>query len=356
MTKSTTATIEDVASLAGVSTSTVSNVLNKRESRMRADTLERVRRAIAELGFRPNQSARRLKTGHMPMLGLLVPSIANPFFGALVRWTEEAATARGYGVLLCNTQRSPQRELEYARAFMAQGVRCVIIGAPLQAQQYLAPLIENGLAAVGFDRSAVPGRMQMDHVSLDNRRAGELAAEHLLSLGHRSIAYVSAPVDSSNRLQRLEGARQACARHGVVLQAHIDEGTDAHAELELAELGRVAARTLTSGARRATGFVAMNDTVAIGVMAGLRDAGLRVPDDVSVVGIDDLFVGHYVSPGLTTVRQPMKAMAAAAVDRVLARLKRPDDPAHEQIFLPEMVVRESTIRCRTIANRRKQAA
>ena len=342
MKKTAPATIDDVARHAGVSISTVSNVLNGRESRMRTETLARVQQAIAELGFRPNQSARRLKTGHMPMIGLLVPSIANPFFGSLVRWVEEAAIARGYGVLLCNTQRSADRELEYAQAFMAQGVKCVILGSSLQAQQHLAPLIEGGLAAVSFDRTAQHAPLPMDYVSLDNHRAGAMAAEHLLALGHRKLVYVSAPVRSVSRVARLDGAREACARAGVKLETHVSDVTVAQAEMEMAEIGRAAAHALKKQRGKATGFVAMNDMVAIGLMAGLRDAGRQVPDDVSVVGIDDLFLGQYISPTLSTVRQPMQAMATAAVERVLARLKAIDEPPHELVFMPELVVREST--------------
>ena len=188
--KSTRATIDDVARRAGVSISTVSNVLNGREARMRAETLDRVRQAIADLAFQPNQSARRLKTGHMAMIGLLVPTIANPFFGGLANWVEEAANAHGYGVLLCNTQRSAEREQAYAQAFLAQGVQGVILGSSLQAQEHLVPLIERGLAVVSLDRTAQHAPLTMDYVSLDNHRAGAMAAEHLLSLGHTDIVYV----------------------------------------------------------------------------------------------------------------------------------------------------------------------
>lgn len=338
----TIATIEDVARHAGVSISTVSNVLNGRESRMRASTLERVRAAIAELDFRPNQSARRLKTGHMPMIGLLVPSIANPFFGTLARWVEEAAIQRGYGVLLCNTQRSAEREQEYAQAFMAQGVRGVILGSALQAQEHLAPLIKGGLAAVSFDRTAQHAPLTLDYVSLDNHRAGAIAAKHLLALGHRDLAYVSAQLRSVNRVARLDGAREACTQAGAHLQVHISSVAAAQAETEMAEVGRAAAHALTAQGCSATGFIAMNDMVAIGLLAGLRQCGRHVPEDVSVVGIDDLFLGEYISPALSTVRQPMQAMATAAVERVLARMKDKDEPPHELVFVPELVEREST--------------
>lgn len=336
------ATIEDVARQAGVSVSTVSNVLNGRESRMRPATLERVRQAILELGFRPNMSARSLKTGHMPMIGLLVPSIANPFFGSLARWVEEAALAHGYGVLLCNTQRSADREREYAQAFMAQGIRGVIVGSSLQAQEHLAPLIKGGLATVSFDRTAQQAELAVDYVTLDNRRAGAMAAEHLIDLGHRRIAYVSAPLRSVNRIARLEGAREACQRRGVGFELQIGKLTNGQTEMEMAELGRTAVIELLGRGVGATGMVAMNDMLAIGLMTGLRQQGIGVPQDMSVVGIDDIFLGEYLSPTLSTVRQPMQAMANAAVSSVLARIKDPVQASHELVFMPELVARESS--------------
>jgi DNA-binding LacI/PurR family transcriptional regulator len=336
------ATIEDVARSAGVSISTVSNVLNGREARMRAETLVRVQQAIAELNFQPNQSARRLKTGHMAMIGLLVPSIANPFFGALARWVEEAANAMGYGVLLCNTQRNAEREQAYAQAFLAQGVKGVILGSALQAQEHLAPLIARGLAVVSFDRMASDVPLQMDYVSLDNVQAGAMAAEHLVALGHQKIAYVSAPLRSVNRIARLEGARDACAKRNIPFESYIRDVTPGQTEMEMAELGRAAAIDIHALGAQATGYIAMNDMLALGLLSGMRQCGRRVPEDISVMGIDDMFLGTYLSPTLTTIRQPMRDMASAAVERVLARIKNSDEPAHQQVFTPELVEREST--------------
>ncbi len=340
-----TATIQDVAERAEVSVSTVSNVLNGREARMRPDTLERVQRAIAELAFRPNQSARHLKTGRLQMIGLLIPSIANPFYGTLARWVEAAALERGFGVLLCNTQRDASREREYAEAFMAQGVRGVIVGSALQAQEHLGPMVARGLAVVSFDRTSATLSADaplMDYVSMDNRRAAALAVEHLVALGHRHITYLSVDPPSMNRVARLQGAAQACGKAGVGFHSHVSPRGPGYAEGELAELGRAAAVALCAEGNPSTGWIAMNDMVAIGALAGLRDSGRRVPDDVSLVGIDDQFLGQYVYPALTTVRQPMQAMAESAVERVLARMRSGAESSHQMVFMPELVVRGSS--------------
>ena len=171
------------------------------------------------------------------MIGLLVPSIANPFFGSLAREIEAVANERGYGVMLCNTQREADRELAYAQALMAQGVRGVVIGSALQAQEHLAPLIERGLAVVSFDRTAQEAPWNMDYVSVDNHRCGELAAEHLLALGHRDIVYVTAPLRSVSRGARLEGVRKACTAAGARLHVHIGDIPNGQIEMEMAALG-----------------------------------------------------------------------------------------------------------------------
>jgi DNA-binding LacI/PurR family transcriptional regulator len=342
-------TIQDVAKRAGVSVSTVSNVLNGRESRMRPDTLARVREAIAELGFRPNQSARMLKTGHMPMIGLMVPTIANPYFGILARWVEERALEHGYGLLLCNTNRSPQRERDYAEAFMAQGVRGVILGSALAAHEHLLPLLTQGLVAVSLDHGSATDGLLRDFVSVDNRLAGDMAAHHLCSLGHRHIAFVSAPAKSMNRLARFHGAKAACEQAGATLELYVGTPDGDYSESEMVELGRLAAHQLLAAGSAASAFIGVNDMVAIGLLAGLRQCGRQVPSQASVIGIDGLFLGDYVSPSLSSVSQPMQAMANAAVDQVLLRMKTPDLPPQSAVFPPELIVRDSTATCLPLA-------
>lgn len=339
--KSAAPTIEDVAHQAGVSISTVSNVLNERSSRMRPETLSRVQSVIADLGYRPNQAARRLKTGHMKTIGLIVPSISNPFYAAMGRWVEEAALRHGYGLLLCNTQRCAEREQEYAQALMAQGIQGVIVGTALEDIEHLVPLIDRGLAIVNLDRTAQQLNAPIDYVTMDNRRAGQIAAEHLIALGHTHIGYVTTPLRPVNQL-RLDGVRQACTVANTCLDIQIAETTDAQPDAALADLGWQAARQLLAQKSKATGFVVMNDMMAIGLMAGLRDANIRIPEEVSVIGIDDIFLDKYITPSLSTVRQPVQEIATAAVDRVIDRMKHTDELPHELVFVPELVTRNST--------------
>src|SRR5258708_22584132 len=205
--------IRDVAAMAGTLVSTVSNLLNGRPDRMRPETVQRIEAAIAELGYRPSWAARQLKTGFAPVIGLLVPSVANPFHGAMARAVEVAAQARGYQVVLGNSLRDAARERRYAEDFLDFGIRGVIAGSSPFDLGHFAELMERGLAIVAFDLVTTDsgGAPAIDSVSIDNRRAGWLATRHLIDLGHRRIGYVSGATPTRSRRDRLAGYRQALA-------------------------------------------------------------------------------------------------------------------------------------------------
>jgi DNA-binding LacI/PurR family transcriptional regulator len=168
-----------------------------------------------------------------------------------------------------------------------------------------------------------------------------MAAEHLLALGHRRIVFVSAPLRSVNRQARLDGAREACQRAGVAFDYHIAE-VPVTSPGPVSELGYNAACALHQQHCDATGYIAMNDMVGVGLMAGLRQCGYRIPEDVSVIGIDDLFLCRFVSPTMSSVRQPLEVMAGAAVELLLARIKNHEEAPQQLIFPPELVARAST--------------
>lgn len=338
-------TIHDVARAANVSPSTVSNVLNGRSERMAPETCDRVRRAMADLGYAPNQVARSLKTGFLPTIGLIVPSVANPFWGAFAREVEHAALARGCQVLLCNGERDPAREQQYAESMLARGIRGVILGsAPISMQHFLG-LMRRGLEVVTFDRQpAGSDGVEFDSVRVDNIGGVRLAVEHLYDLGHRKIAFVSGPINSSSRRDRLKAFEVALADFGLKRaadwiwtdagEAGVDEGS---------KVGKQAARSLLGRGNRPTGLLAINDLTALGVYAGARELGLEVPRDVSVVGFDDIALCDLVTPPLTTVRQPLDELMRAAVELLLARLEHKRTGPATHLTLPaRLVVRGST--------------
>ncbi len=341
-------TIMDVAQMAGVSPSTVSNLLNGRSQRMRPSTQERIYNAIEELGYTPNQAARQLKTGHAPIIGLIVPSVANPFFGIFAHHVEAAALKNGYQVLLGNSGRDPERERKYAEELWGYGVRGLIFGSSLVDFRHLDNLIARGLHVVAFERPVQErDQIPIDSVGIDNNLAARLATKHLLSLGHRRIGFLSGPIRTVNRMERLAGYKTALAEAGIESDPEliwdIAPNGGRYGDSRAVDLGRQGAQELLSRANPPTAIFAINDMFAFGAYAGAKDLGLSIPADLSVIGMDDIPITEIVQPPLTTIRQPIAQIANIAVERLLARLQGTIEEAQgHQILRPQLVVRSST--------------
>jgi DNA-binding LacI/PurR family transcriptional regulator len=343
-------TIQEVAALAGTSTSTVSNLLNGRVGRMSPATKQRIELAMSQLGYQANQAARQLKTGQSPVLGLVIPSVANPFWGAFVQFVEEAAAARGYQVLLGNGGRDPKREQHYAESLWSHGVRGVIFGSSPLSIDYILRLVERGLHVMIFDRRLHEGDTgnthAIDGISVDNEAGGYMATRHLLDLGHKRIGFLSGPLRTSSRLERLEGYRNALIDAGIRHDpALVWEGNSASGtgDVEGAEIGRAGARALLTLNQPPTGMVAINDMYALGAFAGAHDLGFTIPDDVSIIGFDDIAMAAIANPPLTTIRQPIASMMQSAVGTLIARLEGSNhEPAHAVTVPTELIVRQST--------------
>jgi len=344
----TKVTIADVARLANVSVSTVSNMLNGRSSRMRPSTQERILDVINELGYTPNQAARQLKTGHSTIIGLIVPSVANPFYGIFAQHVEAAALANGYQVLLGNSSRDPEREKKYAEELWGYGVRGLIFGSSLMDLGHLDNLIVRGLHVVAFERSTQDNDQTLiDSVGIDNNLVSRLAIKHLLSLGHRRIGFLSGPIRTVNRIERLAGYQATLVEAGIEPDPELvwdfmpNSGNygDAHAF----DLGRQGTQELLSRSNPPTAIFAINDMFAFGAYLGARDLGLSIPTDLSVVGMDDIPFTEIVHPTLTTVRQPIAQIAHMAVKRLIARLQGTiKETQDHQILRPQLIVRSST--------------
>jgi DNA-binding LacI/PurR family transcriptional regulator len=346
-------TIYQVAREAGVSPSTVSNLLNGRSGRMQTATRERIEQAINRLGYRPNRAARELRTGRAQVIGLVVPSVANPFWGSFARYVEGAALAQGLRVLLCNSERQPDREREYIETLWDDGVRGVVLCSSLPSLDHVSPLVERGLALVAFDRTAQAGDPRgLVNISIDNVIGAQLATRHLLELGHRRIAFVSGSLASVNRTERHRGFTAALRRAGVpdgdamIWSAGETQPAD-YGDLDAAGMGRTAAQQLLGSTNPPTAIVAINDMCALGVCAGIRDTGHTVGTEISVVGFDDIALADLAYPPLTTIRQPLDSMAQAAFSHLIARLHDNTGPGQSVLVAPELVVRASTGPART---------
>lgn len=337
-------TIQDVAKAAGVSNSSVSNFMNGNLHRLGADARSRIGDAIAALNFHPNQAARQLKTGKTRGIALVVPSIVNPFNGHLVFSIEQAAVKAGYGVHLCNTMRNTKLEKDFLDSLIGIGVTSLITIAPGNSRSgFYSTWPELSVVAVDANRADLK-LAKVDTVNMDHEAAVALAAEHLYNLGHRQIAYVTDPLITHSRASRLSGFRKAMKEYGLSDEGVVllEQGGDVPdiADAEMVDVGRHAAAEVLALNPKPTAVIAFNDMIALGLLASFRASGVSVPKDISLVGVDDVWVSQLSYPALTTVRQPIEAMARVAVDRMIAPTSE-TGPGSDTLFLPELIVRET---------------
>jgi LacI family transcriptional regulator len=330
--------IKDVAERAGVSVGTVSNVLNHPE-RVAEATRASVLSAITALGFVRNSSAAALRAGTNRSLGLIVLDMANPFFQDVARGAEQVADELGYAVVLCNSDEQPTRENRYLQVLEEQRVRGVLI-TPIEVNsKRLDALRRRGTPTVLVDRH--DPRVNCCSVAVDDVVGGELSGAHLTALGHEKIIYFSGPL----------GLRQCADRLAGLLQAVAAAGLDPDRAVEVVEERALNARTAYAAARErfergcdATAAFCANDLMALGVLRAALSTGRKVPDDMAIVGYDDIEFAADAAVPLTSIRQPTNQIGRAAAQLLVDECDHPDAHAHQQVmFKPDLVVRESTV-------------
>jgi LacI family transcriptional regulator len=327
-------TIADVARAARVHPSTVSRALNDGAA-LRAETRERVLRAARKLDYRPSALARGLRLQRTLTVGMLVPDIANPFFPPIIRGAEDTTLARGYALVLCNTEDVPEREATYLRVLRERQVDGLLIASSRMADSVITRLRRERFPFVLVNRSARGAELT---VTVDNRRAAGEAIAHLVALGHRRIAHIAGPQTTTTGLERAEGARVAIQRHGLPRSAALWIEANAFSEAE----GYRCARVLLAEEGRPTAIFGANDLIAVGVLRAAREARLRVPEDLSVVGFNDIRQAELLEPPLTTVRVPQYEMGATSARLLIARLEN-EPLAESHVVLPaSFTVRGST--------------
>jgi LacI family transcriptional regulator len=323
-------TMRDVAHKAGVSINTVSRVVNGYGEVSEA-TRQRVLAAIEELGFRPNVVARSLVSGKSQSVGLIIPQITDPFFPEVVLGVESIARQHGYSVLLCNTNESPQQELEYVDVLSAKQVDGIILcGSRLDAEQLSSVAAHHRVAVLTSRR---PRSAAV--ISIQGEQGLFEITSHLIRLGHRKIGHVGFTFGSGS--ERADGYRRALREHGLA----DDENLVVFSPRAHIEIAHTSALRLLQQAPEITAITCFNDLVAIGVMRACRELGRRVPDDVAVVGFDDIDLASLVTPALTTMhiaRFHLGEMVMELMLRVIA-----DSGTHEELLYvePKLVVRDS---------------
>jgi LacI family transcriptional regulator len=329
-------TRNDVARFAGVSPATVSYVLNNGPRPVADDTRQRVLQAIKQLNYQPSAVARNLRLQRTSTLGLLLPDMQNPYFAEVTRGIEAVAFENDYTVILCHSDYSAERELQYIDTLRMQRVAGVIWIPATDRVDVYEKLVSYALPTVLVDRY-VSGQ-NAPAVVIDNFRGGYIATEHLIELGHRRIAAIVRPVELSHSQGRLQGYMAALREHGL----EINPGLIAPGGYYL-ENGRRAFQQLMNSQPRPTALFAYNDIMAIGALRAAHQHGLRVPEDFSIVGFDDIPEADFTCPALTTIRQAKYDMGRRGAELLLRMIEGNGLPVAEApLLVPRLIVREST--------------
>ena len=322
-------TIRDVAKRARVAPTTVSRVVNN-SGYVSDATRDRVETAIQELGYVPNRLARSLRLKRTHTLALVVTDITNPFWTTVVRGVEDAAQAAGFNVILCNTDESEAKQEQYLDVLLQKRVDGILL-VPACASAELVDWIRNQTIPVVVLDRRVDGA-QVDTVRGDSQDGAYRLVRHLISLGHQHIAVLSGPKDVSTATDRVAGYRRALTEAGLQVRAEwVEYGAFCQAS------GYEMAGQVLATSPRPSAVFAVNNSIAVGALRALRDAGLRVPEDVSVVSFDDLTPDLLIEPFLTVADQPAHEMGRRAAELLLARLSGSAPDGYQEVVLPVKV-------------------
>ncbi|MBK5238539.1 MAG: LacI family DNA-binding transcriptional regulator [Actinomycetales bacterium] len=329
------ASIKDVAATAGVSVGTVSNVMNN-PNRVSPKTVDKVQAAIDQLGFVRNDAARRLRAGRSRSIGMIVLDVSNPFFTDLARGAEDTAMLQGLTVLLGNSAEDPIRETSYLDLFEEQRVRGVLISPFGDFEDRLTQLKAHGIPAVLVDRGSETNAFSS--VSVDDTAGGKLAVEHLLNTGKTRIGFVGGPFAIRQVADRFAGAQAAIAEHATATLEVF--ATTALTVLEGLRIGEQILELAPED--RPDALFAANDLVAVGLLQALvMGDSVRVPEDIAIVGFDDIAFARTAIVPITSVRQPSHLMGETALSILLEEADEPGLTPRQIVFQPELVIRAS---------------
>lgn len=323
--------IREVAREAGVSVATVSRALSNPE-KVSETSISKVQKAIEKVGYRPNMLARNFRSARSYAIVVLVPDIANPFYSLVIRAIEDRAQQKGYAVLLGDTRGTPERELEYIRRVETRLADGLLQLRPHseKAHNVIPPDLAS-VNACGCEYTEGPS------IRIDNRGAAKTMADYLISLGHRRIGVISGLKDNPHAIDRMKGFKESLAEAGIPFEP----GLVAEGDFTMWS-GLNSAFQFCHMKERPTAIFCMNDEMAIGAIQTLKSQGIRVPEDVSVTGFDDIAYSKYCDPSLTTMSQPAEEMGKMATDMLLRIIEGETLSQTECVLPTEFIIRKST--------------
>ena len=329
MIKTSKVTIKEVAKDAGVSVGTVSRVLAK-TAEVKQPLRERVNRSIIKLKYKPNLAARALRANHVNVIGLMVPDITNPYFAQVANLLESEASKKGYALILASSHGDVNHEARQFSALLDHSPKGIVL---IPTSDTIKMELPKNIRISILDRPLA----EMNAIALDQGKSSALAADHLVELGHRKIAYIAGPHDIQTSIERESGFSNRIAE----LQSKNDsiELTIFRGQFDYTS-GEAIARDILSlvQSQRPTAIAAASDQQAIGAIRAATDMGVSVPNEVSVIGFDDIVLAELLVPRLTTIRQPVYDMVIEALDQILGR----DDSICNQRYMGELIVRSTT--------------
>lgn len=327
------ATIKEVARKAGVSYATVSHVINNTRF-VSQDTRERVLFAMQEVNYRPNDLARSLRSGKTNTIGLIIPDSANPFFAEIGRSIEGTAFQLGYSVILCNAEQDPRREEFYVDVLTKKQIDGVIFAASGEQTGPLQYLLDKGIPLVLINRDLA--NINLDAVLIDDRQGGYLATHHLIELGHRRIACIAGPRTTTPSGDRVTGFQKALAEAGIPYDEELVVRGDYHPgsgyEITLRWLALP---------DPPTAIFCANDLMAVGALGAAARTRIRVPEELSIIGYDDIELARFCTPPLSTISQPKSKIGTLATQFLAERIADKTCPTRRVTLPVELILRES---------------
>ncbi|TDF93213.1 LacI family DNA-binding transcriptional regulator [Paenibacillus piri] len=337
-------TIHDIAEMANASAATVSRVLSNSSYPVSHDMRRKIRAAAKALNYTPNMLGRQLKKNNSMTIGVIIPSITNPFYADVVLGIEEIARKHGYHVLLCNSHQNPQLEAEYLQTLLEKQVKGIIVSSISRQKDLLQPYLAKGVKIIAMDQ--IIDNPDVYQIGFDYRKGAYMACRYLIGQGHTRIALVTAPLNRPSRISLLNGYQDAHREAGITpLKAWFQESEDSEdisygSAFEFTN-GKLLTRKLLHMAERPTAILACNDLTAAGVINELGEYGIEVPGQISVIGFDNIELSQMLTPALTTVDLPKYEMGRFACSTLMDLLEGNEIRAKEVVLEPELIVRKS---------------